>query len=495
MLVIRFVACVLLAFSMLVSLANSQSSLDLERDCWQGSSLGVRLEHEDGYPIVDAVYEHVRQSSPLTDGDRIKKIASLDFPTENLDPLRDLLSSVEPETRINCVVERNGEDQELAITTFRRELVDIQAIYRLLNRNKIIKEHLQATERDNWFDDFTQRMTRSVRQSGSPRRAAEALNSIIDEIGISHTAIIPSSAGLGFAGKPVAGIGILLQEHEIAGRTGYFVIDMKPGGPGDLSELLIGDEILAVNGLPIAQSRRLDLSGHEARYRLFNLIADDGETLQLEVLSSPFEDSRDIEIVAAQELNTLQTFRNSARMIDAGGVKMGYFRFWNLMSMRVASEFKSLIENEYGSADCIIMDLRGRGGVVPAVTSINRTVGQMDRPVVAIIDGLTRSAKEMLTYLIKKHDNVVVVGSKTSGAVTGATLRRLPSGNSLMLPVASADSLSRYIDGEIIEGVGVGPDEEFKFFVPYAAGSDHLLNAAVARAIELVKQHHDVIRR
>ena len=474
---------------------SGQRNLDNERDVWEGSSLGVRLEMTEGFAIVDEVYEHVRDSSPFENGDVIQEIASVEFPAEDLTPLRELLKTIDPETELKCIIERDGEKQKLSVNTFRREFLDIQAIYRRLNRNKIIQDHLEETKRDNWFEDFTQRMSKSVRVSKTPRLAAEALNTIIDEIGVSHTAIIPASAGLGFGSKPVGGIGILLQRHDINDREAYFVIDMKPGGPGDKSELLIGDEILAVNGLRIAQSRRLDLSGHEARHRLYHLMAEEGEKLELEVLSSPFEDSRDISVVAEQELSTLEAFRNSARKIKSEGQEIGYFRFWNLMSMRVVSDFKFKVQGEFVNSDCIIMDLRGRGGIVPAVTSLSRTVAEMERPVVAIIDGLTRSAKEMLAYLIKKHENVVVVGTTTSGAVTGATFLRLPSGNSLMFPVASADSLGRYIDGEILEGVGVEPDEEFEFFIPYAAGTDRLLNVAIKRATQLAKQSDDIIRR
>ena len=474
---------------------NAQSALDDERDGWEGSSLGVRLEMQDGYPTIDTVYEHVRESSPFIDGDRIEKIAELEFPAETLGPLRDLMKTTQPDARLHCVVLRDGEAKSLTLTTYRLEFVDIQAIYRRLYRNKIIKDHLQATQRGQWFDDFTARMSNKVGSSASPRLATEAINSIIDEIGVSHTAIIPSSAGLGFGAETVGGIGILLQRHQIGHRSGYFVVDMKPGGPADQSKLLIGDEVLRVNGLAISDSKRLDLSGHEARYQLYNLMVKDGETVNLEVLSSPFEDTHDVEVIGAAELSTLQAFRNSARAIESSGLKFGYVRFWNLMSMRVATDFKSKIEDEFSEADCIIMDLRGRGGIVPAVTSLDRTVGEMELPVVAIIDGLTRSAKEMLAYLIKKHDNVTVIGTKTSGAVTGATFLRLPSGNSLMFPVASADSLGRYLDGEIIEGVGVEPDEEFKFFVPYAAGTDHLLNAAIKKAAQLAKNRTGINRR
>ena len=52
----------------------------------------------------------------------------------------------------------------------------------------------------------------------------------------------------------------------------------------------------------------------------------------------------------------------------------------------------------------------------------------------------------------------------------------------------------RFIDGEILEGVGVEPDVEFEFFVPYSAGKDRLLYAAVKQAIELAKKSDDVIR-
>jgi C-terminal processing protease CtpA/Prc len=53
-----------------------------------------------------------------------------------------------------------------------------------------------------------------------------------------------------------------------------------------------------------------------------------------------------------------------------------------------------------------------------------------------------------------------------------------------MIPVASATSLSRFVDGQIIEGVGVEPDETVEYFVPYSAGQDRLLNYAVKRAVE-----------
>ena len=54
-----------------------QRPLETETDHWEGSSLGVRIEFVEGYPVVDEIHEHVQQASPFQVGDRIKKICLL----------------------------------------------------------------------------------------------------------------------------------------------------------------------------------------------------------------------------------------------------------------------------------------------------------------------------------------------------------------------------------------------------------------------------------
>ena len=87
---------------------------------------------------------------------------------------------------------------------------------------------------------------------------------------------------------------------------------------------------------------------------------------------------------------------------------------------------------------------------------------------------------------MKKHENVIVIGTRTTGAVTGATFAALPSGNALMYPALPADSLKHHMDGKILEGVGVEPDEEVNFFIPYCGGNDRMLQTAIKRAAEQV---------
>ncbi|MEM9411144.1 MAG: S41 family peptidase [Planctomycetota bacterium] len=471
--------------SHILAAEQPDSPLVDELDSWKGCSLGIRLDFEDGQPIVDEVYEHVQSSSPFRAGDKIQVLGDLKFPGGTIDELSEFLNSTDPDEEVVSVVERGDEKLTLNVTTFRKEFVDIETIIRRLESNRIIKKRLEETDRSGLISDMRQRMVDAVRNSQSPREAAESLNRLIDEVDVSHTAIIPASAGLGFSRVAKGTIGLVLQRHQFGGKNGYFIIDKKPGTSSYDSALKLGDQIISINGMEIEKSRRLDLSGHEARHQLFSIDTAIGEKIEIEFVDSPFCDSQLIELTAVEDPGTVNSAIASSKVIEQDSKKVGYMRFWNLMSMGISTEFSKKVKEDFTNCDAIIMDLRGRGGIVPAVLALDRTVKKIEKPVVVIIDGLTRSAKEMLTYLLKKHDHVLVVGTRTAGAVTGATIARLPSGNSLMFPVASADSLKRFIDGAILEGVGVEPDETIEHFLPFSAGNDTLLKTALQRAASL----------
>jgi len=480
---------VLLTVCVLPSGVSSQDADSIpvaELDVFRGSSLGVRIEEKGDYPVVTDIYSHVSVSSPFLKDDQIQQLGDLEFPGSTLAQVGELLKATDPESELAATVIRGDVKIRLNVTTLRKEFMDIQAIYRRLSSNRVIEQHLQGTGREELLDNITDRMVKSVSQSQSPRHAAEALNRIIDEIGVSHTAIIPVSAGLGFSTRPKGSLGLVLQRHIINGRAGYFVIDLKPGSCSHESELKLGDEVLAINNVPISQSRRLVLSGHEDRHQLFAIQSDIEESVRLRYLRSPFDDADELDLKTSPDPNTVSSLKSSKRIIEVADQKVAYIRFWNLMSMGLSVQFAKYMNEDFAECDAVVMDLRGRGGIVPAVLALNRTVGKVDKPVVVVIDGLTRSAKEMLAYLLKKQDHVHVVGMKTSGAVTGATVTQLPSGNSMMIPVASAEALKHYIDGAILEGVGVEPDEHVNYFVPYSAGNDRILNVALQRATELV---------
>ena len=99
---------------------------------------------------------------------------------------------------------------------------------------------------------------------------------------------------------------------------------------------------------------------------------------------------------------------------------------------------------------------------------------QWRKPVALLVNGGSRSGKEVFAYGFRKHRIGSVVGSRTAGAVVGGRPFLVEPGMLLYLAV-----LDVRVDGERLEGRGVTPDVEVPFEVPYAAGADPQLEAAL----------------
>jgi carboxyl-terminal processing protease len=190
--------------------------------------------------------------------------------------------------------------------------------------------------------------------------------------------------------------------------------------------------------------------------------------------------------------------RSSARVVEKDGVKIGYIHVWSY----AGDQYQKLLEEELStgklaSADALVWDLRdGWGGAQlsyldvfdrqgPTMTLIGRD-GEPDligfrwhKPVIMLVNGGTRSGKEILAYGMKAQHYGEVVGTRTAGAVLAARAFIL-SDNSLLL-VAVADVL---VDGHRLEGVGVDPTIRVTQVLPYSAGRD----AQLDRALELLSR-------
>jgi carboxyl-terminal processing protease len=92
------------------------------------------------------------------------------------------------------------------------------------------------------------------------------------------------------------------------------------------------------------------------------------------------------------------------------------------------------------------------------------------RPLVALVDGGTRSAKEVIADRLLEMTAAVVVGEQTAGAVIPATFEEVGGGAVLMFP---STRLGAYT--EKLEGVGVSPDVEVRDRLPFSAGADPIL--------------------
>ena len=105
--------------------------------------------------------------------------------------------------------------------------------------------------------------------------------------------------------------------------------------------------------------------------------------------------------------------------------------------------------------------------------------GRWRKPVVLLINGGTRSGKEVLAHGFKKYALGHVVGTRSAGALLAGRAYLMSDGSLLLLAVADVS-----VDGERLEGRGVTPTVTVPFDIRYAQGSDPQL----ARAIELLTQ-------
>ena len=364
--------------------------------------------------------------------------------------------------------------------------------------------------RDRFYDpglhglDWEKVKTRyrpQVIAAGSREEAAVAINAMLAELGASHThyyttgdpayyqlADIFSGAlehrGLErvFPKGEVAYPGIgAFTETDSQGRT--FVTGAIEGAPAHAARLLVGDEILSVDGRPF---RPVDSFRGKV-----------GAPVSLQVRREAGGTPVAISVTAA-DLHPGEMFlhglENSARIIAAGDkARIGYVHVWSYASRRYQSALEDLIgEGPLKDADALVWDLRGGwGGAQPQYLDLfnpraptmqvkdrNGETGLVDvkwrKPVAMLINQGTRSGKEVLAYGFKEYRLGELIGQRTEGAVLAATAFLI--GDDGLLLLAVEDVLG---DGKRLEGVGVEPTIEVAFDSRYAAGADPQLDRAV----------------
>lgn len=270
------------------------------------------------------------------------------------------------------------------------------------------------------------------------------------------------------------------------GQGRRFVIGAIDGGPAARAGLLAGDEIVAADG---AAFREVDS---------FRGKVGSSMTLSIRRLASgPLFDLP----VVPETLHPDEMFRQgleaSARIIrSSGGARIGYVHVWSYAGYVYQRTLERLIgQGILSDADALIWDLRdGWGGAVPeyldifdprgpTVAEIGRDGGvrlqgvKWRRPVAMLINGGTRSGKEILAYGFKKYRYGELIGTPTTKAVLAAHSFMMHDGSLLMLAVDDVR-----VDGERLEGIGVTPTIEVPFQVAYSAGADPQL----ARAVEVL---------
>ena len=334
--------------------------------------------------------------------------------------------------------------------------------------------------------------------AGSAEEQSAVINRMLGELGASHTGhFTPDQVAYYdlfdifsgalrrererlFPGGRVTYVGIGAITKEIDGKT--FISGILDGFPASRAGLQRGDEVLSVDGAP-----------YQA---IGSFRGKAGQPVKLTIRRSAGAEPQTL-TVTPEEIRPAQAYldamRNSARVIEKDGVKIGYIHVWSY----AGDQYQELLEKELSTgtlaaADALVWDLRdGWGGAQlsyldvfdrqgPTMTVVRRN-GEPDligfrwqKPVAMLVNGGTRSGKEILAYGMKAQHYGEVVGTHTAGAVLAGRAFIL-SDNSLLL-LAVADVL---VDGQRLEGVGVEPTVPVPQELPYSAGQDPQLDRAL----------------
>ncbi|WFP94336.1 S41 family peptidase (plasmid) [Ensifer adhaerens] len=269
-----------------------------------------------------------------------------------------------------------------------------------------------------------------------------------------------------------------------------FVSDVYDGSAAKKAGLLVGDEILSVDG--------------QAYHEIGSFEDKVGRTVELRLRRHRDADPLSLQ-VPVERLRPLPMFERaieeSIALVETGGRKIGYVRLWTLSTrngLDVLAE--ALSSGRLKAAEGLVVDLRGRWGGGPADAAEFLVGGtptfrlvprrgeatlanfRWQKPVVALIDNGTRSGLELFAYTLRQH-GIPLVGERTVGALLAGRAYVLPDDS--LLEVAVSDAVIG--DGLRLEGVGIAPDLQVAFPLAYAAGKDPQREAAIAEMVRVLQ--------
>ena len=368
-------------------------------------------------------------------------------------------------------------------------------------------ESVWQTVRDRFYDPrhngldwpaVRERYLPDVQRAGSENSVANVINTMLSELRASHTrfytpdepeyyqladifvgALRQRGLQRAFPDDRISypGIGIISRPEATGRNTITGVID---GMPAQQAGLRAGDEIAAADQMkfePVGSFR-----------------GKVGESVILEVhrgasvLEIPV---RPVDLEPTKMF--LRGLESSARVFESNGRHIGYVHVWCYAGNIYQRALENLLsQGALKDADALIWDLRdGWGGARPEYLDLFNarapTMQVTDRsgaselvnvkwrkPVAMLINGGTRSGKEVLAYGFKKYRLGELIGTRTEGAVLAATAF-LIGGGLLLLAVEDVR-----VDGERLEGVGVTPTIEVEAGAASAESDDRQLSRALA---------------
>jgi carboxyl-terminal processing protease len=286
-------------------------------------------------------------------------------------------------------------------------------------------------------------------------------------------------------------------------RTGIGMVTMRIGADHFVSRvlydseaqkagLLLGDRLIEVDGQPFHPIRSFEGKAGRPVELVLQRRADASSRLTVQVTPGVHEEKQLFEDDAEAQ----------TRILEHQGHRCAYMPLCWLSGWRM----RSVLARGFGLAcesQGLIIDLRhGFGGSPPIEyldpflrTGLQEVTVEMtmrgrrltskvafDGPVIVLINGNSRSGKELLAYYFRKTGRGILLGERTAGFVSGGRTRRVSDESLLYYCVGMIT-----IDGKRLEGVGVEPDIRVPFDIRFAAGRDVQLERAKQKMVRLIE--------
>ncbi|MBC7527370.1 MAG: PDZ domain-containing protein [Chthonomonadaceae bacterium] len=377
------------------------------------------------------------------------------------------------------------------------ERQDKQVLASRFAQHEAAFEKVWKTTQDHFYDTkmngvdwnvVKQKYKPLLREAVTKPQFADLMKRMLEELHVSHTDYLtdddygfymfPSVISGQVTGNEAGHIGI-------TGRSvkgGYEVTAVLDDSPAEKSGLEIGDIIIGAEGKPFTT--------------VGSFRGKEGKSVTLQVLR--LGSVKQMEVVPVKE-NILGAFlratEKSAKIIEIGGKRIGYLHLWTMGTDAFKTAMQSAVMGKLYRTDGLILDIRdGFGGRPfgysdifhkPAInwrqTMRGITTDQKSaygKPMVLLINGGSRSAKEYFAFEFKKTGRATLVGTTTAGAFLGASGYPISKEGFLEIPIVSLT-----LDGRKLEGKGVSPDIEVK---PSTPGSKD--DAQLKKAQEVLLQ-------
>jgi carboxyl-terminal processing protease len=359
-----------------------------------------------------------------------------------------------------------------------------------------LTERVATLVQDRFFD-----AARGAAWAGTYREAARGVNGLpewvaltrrkVAELGASHTTFVTSDDLESWALRAIFDFLLKGPPVELEGIGADITVDgfvrvLFTGGPAEKAGLLRGDRIVTVDGAPF--------------HRIHSWQGKAGRAVTLAVQRRADEKPVATTVTprkAALKSEWLEHQRSGTRVIPHAGKRVGYMPMFFAGGTDPEDALREAVMTTLKDADALIFDIRnGWGGANPTMVSIFDRApailssadrkgqwitrdSQWRKPLFVLINGGSRSGKEVVAYSVQKHHLGTLIGENTAGAVLAGTVFEVGRAGLLYLAVEDVR-----VDGERLEGRGVRPDVEVKDTLMYAAGTDPQLEKALALAAQ-----------